>query len=77
MFLGKSTKFVLEFCGLDPLGTLALVDIATLSCFNHEFLRIFAQAPLSFCHNDFFVKKELSVIFIRKKIFGTKPHTST
>jgi hypothetical protein len=23
------TKFVYEFCGLDPLGTLALVDIAT------------------------------------------------
>jgi hypothetical protein len=38
MLLDKSTKFVLEFCGLDPLGILALVDIATLSCFNHEFL---------------------------------------
>jgi hypothetical protein len=25
--LRKSTKFVLEFCGLDPLGILALVDI--------------------------------------------------
>jgi hypothetical protein len=54
MLLGKSTKFVLEFCGLDPLGKLALVDIATLSCFNHELLRIFVRAPLPFCHNDFF-----------------------
>jgi hypothetical protein len=33
----KSTKFVHEFCGLDPLGILALVDTATLSCFNHDF----------------------------------------
>jgi hypothetical protein len=36
--LRKSTKFVLEFCGLDPLGILALVDISTLSCFNRDFL---------------------------------------
>jgi hypothetical protein len=38
--LHKSTKFVLEFCGLDSLGILALVDNATLSCFNRDFLRI-------------------------------------
>jgi hypothetical protein len=38
VLLGKSTKFVLEFCGLEPAGTLALVDIATLSWFNHDFL---------------------------------------
>jgi hypothetical protein len=44
----KSTKFVYEFCGLDPLGTLAPVDIATLSCFNHDFLRIFTQTPCLF-----------------------------
>jgi hypothetical protein len=34
-----------EFCGLDPLGTLALVDTGTLSCFNHNYLRIFTRAP--------------------------------
>jgi hypothetical protein len=44
----KSTKFVYEFCGLDPLGILALVDIATLSCFNHDFLWIFTQTPCLF-----------------------------
>jgi hypothetical protein len=43
--LRKSTKFVLEFCGLGLLGMLALVDTATLSCFNRDFLRISAQAP--------------------------------
>jgi hypothetical protein len=44
----KSTKFVCEFCVLDPLGILALVDTATLSCFNHDFLRIFTRAPCPF-----------------------------
>jgi hypothetical protein len=44
----KSTKFVCEFCGLDPLGILALVDTSTLSCFNHDFLRIFTRAPCPF-----------------------------
>jgi hypothetical protein len=38
VLLVKSIKFVLEFCGLEPAGTLALVDIATLGCFNHGFL---------------------------------------
>jgi hypothetical protein len=33
-----------EFSGLDLLGTLALVDIANLSCFNHDYLRTFTQA---------------------------------
>jgi hypothetical protein len=46
--LRKPTKFVFEFCGLDPIGRLALVDTATLSCFNHDFLRISARAPCSF-----------------------------
>jgi hypothetical protein len=46
--LRKSTKFVFEFCGLDPIGRIALVDTATLSCFNHDFLRISAGAPCSF-----------------------------
>jgi hypothetical protein len=41
----KSTKFVFEFCGLDSTGRLAPVDIATLSCFNQDFLRFFARAP--------------------------------
>jgi hypothetical protein len=48
VLLGKSTKFVLEFCGLEPAGTLSLVDIATLSCFNHDFLRISKRAPCLF-----------------------------
>jgi hypothetical protein len=46
--LRKSTKFVFEFCGLDPSGKLAPVDIATFSCFNQDFLRFFAQALCSF-----------------------------
>jgi hypothetical protein len=46
--LRKSTKFVFEFCGLDPIGRLALVDTTTLSCFNHDFLRLSAGAPCSF-----------------------------
>jgi hypothetical protein len=41
-------KIVCEFCGLDPLGILALVDTATLSCFNHDFLWIFTRAPCPF-----------------------------
>jgi hypothetical protein len=49
VLLGKSTKFVLEFCGLEPAGTLALVDIATLSCFNHYFSTNFCTSPLPFC----------------------------
>jgi hypothetical protein len=44
----KSTKFVFEFCGLDPTGRLAPVDTATLSCFNRDFLRFFARAPCPF-----------------------------
>jgi hypothetical protein len=53
MVLGKSTKFVPEFCGLDLLGILALVDIATLSCFNHDFLRISTRAPCPFARMIF------------------------
>jgi hypothetical protein len=44
----KSTKFVCEFCGLDALGILSLVDTATLSCFNHDLLWIFTRAPCLF-----------------------------
>jgi hypothetical protein len=64
VLLVKSTKFVLEFCGLEPAGTLALVDIATLSCFNHDFLQISTRA-LAFLTNNFFVKN-FSVAFIEK-----------
>jgi hypothetical protein len=64
MLLGKSTKFVLEFGGPDPLGILALVDIATLSCFNHEFLRIPTRAPCPFAE-QFFVKF-FSVVLIKE-----------
>jgi hypothetical protein len=44
----KSTNFVDEFCGLDPLDTLASVDIATFSCFNHDFLQMLTQTPCLF-----------------------------
>jgi hypothetical protein len=53
VLLSKLTKFVLEFCGLDPRGILALVDIATLSCFNHAFLRIPTRAPCPFAERFF------------------------
>jgi hypothetical protein len=60
VLLGKSTKFVLEFCGLETSGTLALVDIATLSCFNHDFLQISTRAPCLFAER-----------FFREKLFGS------
>jgi hypothetical protein len=44
----KSTKFAFEFCGLDLSGKLALVDIATFSCFNQDFSTIFRMSPLPF-----------------------------
>jgi hypothetical protein len=79
MLLGKSTKFVLEFCGLDLLGILALVDIATLSCFNHDFSTNFYTSPLPFCKNDFFLK-HFSAVFIKEKEFwnnATHIHLTT
>jgi hypothetical protein len=53
-----------EFCGLDPLGTLALVDTATLSCFNHDYLRIFTQAPCLFMnlYNKLFSEEHIHSI---------------
>jgi hypothetical protein len=72
MLLGKSTKFVLEFCGLDPLGILALVDIATLSCFNHEFLQIPTRAPCPFAERFLFSWKKFSVVLIKEKDFWSK-----
>jgi hypothetical protein len=53
VLLDKSTKFVLEFCGLEPVGTIALVDIATPSFFNHDFLPISTQAPCLFARTIF------------------------
>jgi hypothetical protein len=74
MLWRKSTKFVLGFCGLDPLGILALVDIATLSCFNHDFLRIFPRAPCPFIRTYLSRK-----VFINscQEIFKQLPHTFT
>jgi hypothetical protein len=75
MLLDKSTKFVLEFCGLDPLGILALVDIATLSCFNRDFLRI-STRPLALLPERFFREIFLAV-FIKENEFwnnGTHIH---
>jgi hypothetical protein len=43
----KSTKFVFEFCGLDPTGRLSSVDTATLSYFNQDFLQFFPHEPLA------------------------------
>jgi hypothetical protein len=60
VLLGKSTKFVLEFCGLEPVGTLALVDIATPSRFNHDFLQISTRAPCLFAER-----------FFREKLLGS------
>jgi hypothetical protein len=73
MLLGKSTKFVLEFCGLDPLGILALVDIATLSCFNHEFLRIPIRAPCPFAER-FFVENFFGSSHQGKKFCNNATH---
>jgi hypothetical protein len=63
----KSTNFIYEFCGLGPLGTLALVDIATLSCFNHDFLWIFTPTPCLF--NGKYSSRRY-FMNLRKKIFN-------
>jgi hypothetical protein len=73
--LDKSTKFVLEFCGLDPVGILVLVDIATLSCFNHELLRILTRA-LALSAGTIFSRKFFSS-FQRNENYGTMPRTFT
>jgi hypothetical protein len=67
--LCKSTKFVLEFCGLDPLGILALVDIATLSCFNRDFLRISTRAPCPFART-ILSRKTFRELALRKKFWN-------
>jgi hypothetical protein len=71
----KSTKFVLEFCGLDPLSILALVDTATLSCFNHYFLRIFTRAPCPFIKT--FLSRKIFINSCLRKNFKQLPHTFT
>jgi hypothetical protein len=75
MLWRKSTKFVLEFCGLDLLGILALVDTATLSCLNHDFSTTFHTSPLPF-YQDIFVTKKFHQFVLRKK-FWTVPHAFT
>jgi hypothetical protein len=70
----KSTKFVFEFCGLGPIGRLALVDTATLSCFNHDFLGLFRASPLLFSYNDVFTKNFSAILRLRKKIVGNPLH---
>jgi hypothetical protein len=70
--LRKSTKFVLEFCGLDPLGIPALIDIATLSCFNRDFLRISARAPCAFIRT--ILSQKLSAICVKEKFLNNTSH---
>jgi hypothetical protein len=64
----KSTKFVLEVCGLDPLGILALVDTATLSCFNQGSFYEFSHEPLALLSGHFCCKK-VSSICVKEKNF--------
>jgi hypothetical protein len=61
-------KFVLEFCGLDPLGILALVDTATLNCFNHAFFYEFSHEPLALLSGRFY-RKKVSSICVKEKNF--------
>jgi hypothetical protein len=68
--LRKSTKFVFEFCGLDPIGRLALVDTATLSFFNHDCLRVSAQAPCSFIRTILSRKNFFQKFALKKKSVG-------
>jgi hypothetical protein len=62
--MNQVDKICLRICGLDPLGTLALVDIATLSCFNHDFLRILIRAPCLF--NETYSSRKFFVSFCQK-----------
>jgi hypothetical protein len=73
--LCKSTKFVFEFCGLDPIGRLALVDTATLCCFNHDFLRISARAPCSFI-TTMLSRKNFQQFALKKNLYAY-PYTFT
>jgi hypothetical protein len=71
--LRKSTKFVFEFYGLDPIGRLALVDTATLSCFNHDSLRISAGAPCSFI-TTMLSRKTFQQFALKKKSVNNSLH---
>jgi hypothetical protein len=66
--LRKSTKFVFEFCGLDPTGRLASVDTATLSCFNQDFLQFSERAPCPFL--TMMLSKKFSTIYTKWKSAG-------
>jgi hypothetical protein len=68
MLRRKSTKFVFEFCGLDPLGILALVDTANLSCFNHDFFFEFLCEPLALL-SEHFGREKFSSICVKDKLF--------
>jgi hypothetical protein len=68
MLRRKSTKFVFEFCGLDPLGILALVDTANLSCFNHDFFFEFLCEPLALL-SEHFGREKFSSICVKDKFF--------
>jgi hypothetical protein len=65
--LRKSTKFVLEFCGLDPLGILALVDIATSVASTVIFYE-FPHEPLALLSERFYHEKLLAIC-VKEKIF--------
>jgi hypothetical protein len=71
----KSTKFVFEFCGLDPTGRLAPVYTATLSCFNQDFLRFFTQAPCPFLTT--MLSRKTCRQFTLKKNLAATPYAFT
>jgi hypothetical protein len=51
-FCASRQNLFFEFCGLAPIGILASVEIATLSCFNQDFSAIVWRGPLPFSYND-------------------------
>jgi hypothetical protein len=69
MLWRKSTKFFLKFCGHDPLGILALVDTATLSCFNHDFFYKFWHKPLALL-SEHFCREKFSSICVKEKFLN-------
>jgi hypothetical protein len=72
MLWHKLTKFVLEFCGLGLFGILAVVDTATLSCFNRNFSMSFDISPLPL-YRRIFLRKILS-IYVNWKILKNATH---
>jgi hypothetical protein len=57
-----------EFCGLAPIGRLASVEIATLSCFNQDFLQFSNGAPCPFL--TMMIPKKFSTIYIKREYAG-------